>query len=372
MSINFEKANVSHIDIIFGWLSEPFVQEFWDNTQSHKDDILNFVNGRKWPSNYCDGKYFYWIASFDGHPFAMLMTIQETPEDHIDDIKLNHLSKTGNTYGIDYMIGDKNYFGKGYGAKTLVKFLDFFRKEFDESADTFIIDPASDNPRAKHVYMKAGFEYIADFVMSGDCSGSVKLHHLLIKKIESTISVIGKLSGIQLTGEKLLCQPLSMEYAEDICKNFTDKVTKWMWPSAPKTQEQINQHILEQQQAMFKGEELALLVLKKETQEFLGCIAIHALNTATPEMGIWLKEEAHGQGYGFEALSLLKNWANENLSFDYLKYPVEKNNIPSQALAKKLGGKVEAEYIKKSESGKILDEVEYRFYKIRDFMDSIV
>ncbi len=173
------------------------------------------------------------------------------------------------------------------------------------------------------------------------------------------------LSQIQLEGEKLLCKTVCMEYAEDICKNFTAKVTKWMWPSAPKTQAQINQHILEQQEAMSKGEELALLVLKKETQEFLGYIAIHALNTATPEMGIWLKEEAHGQGYGFEALSLLKNWANENLSFDYLKYPVEKNNIASQALSEKLGGKVEAEYIKKSEDGRILDEVEYRLYKFR-------
>ena len=75
MSINFEKANVNHVDIIFGWLAEPFVQEFWDNTQGHKDDILNFVNGRKESSNYCDGKYFYWIASCDGHPLAMLKQI---------------------------------------------------------------------------------------------------------------------------------------------------------------------------------------------------------------------------------------------------------------------------------------------------------
>lgn len=185
MSINFEKANVNHVNIIFGWLAEPFVQEFWDNTQGHKDDILNFVNGRKEPSNYCDGKYFYWIASWNRHPFAMLMTIQETAEDHIDDIKLSHLSKTGNTYGIDYMIGDKDYFGKGYGAKTLSEFLDFFRREFDGSADTFIIDPASDNPRAKHVYMKAGFELIADFVMGGDCSGAGKSHHLLIRRFLS-------------------------------------------------------------------------------------------------------------------------------------------------------------------------------------------
>ena len=30
--------------------------------------------------------------------------------------------------------------------------------------------------------MKAGFEHVADFVMSGDVSGAGKLHHLLIKK----------------------------------------------------------------------------------------------------------------------------------------------------------------------------------------------
>lgn len=190
MNIHFEKAHISQIDTIFSWLTEPYVQEFWDNTQSHKDDILNFVNGRKEPSNYCGGKYVYWVASCDDHPFAMIMTIRETTADHINDLKLNHLSKTGHTYGIDYMIGDKNYFGKGYGDKTLVAFLEFFRKDFDPKADRFIIDPASDNPRAKHVYMKAGFKHIADFIMGGDCSGAGKLHHLLIKRFAPNVRLL--------------------------------------------------------------------------------------------------------------------------------------------------------------------------------------
>jgi hypothetical protein len=30
--IDFEKANASPIDIIFSWLAESYVQEFWDNT----------------------------------------------------------------------------------------------------------------------------------------------------------------------------------------------------------------------------------------------------------------------------------------------------------------------------------------------------
>lgn len=184
--ITFEKATIAQKEILFAWLAEPHIQEFWDNTQSHKDDILNFIDKRKSPSSYSDGKYVYWIAFYDGEPYAMLMTIQETCKGDIGDLKLSYLSKTGHTYGIDYMIGNTKYFGKGYGARTLTEFVDFLRNTFDKKADTFLIDPSTDNPRAKRVYEKAGFKHIADFVMNGDCSGSGKPHHLLIKKNKPT------------------------------------------------------------------------------------------------------------------------------------------------------------------------------------------
>ena len=170
--------------MIFSWLNEPHIQEFWDNTQDHRDDILNFMEGRKSPSSYCDGKYVYWIALSNDEPFAMLMTIQETHEEDIGELKLSHLSKTGHTYGVEYMIGNTEYFGKGYGARTLTEFMDFLRDSFDKKADTFLIDPATHNPRAKHVYEKAGFKHIADFIMGGHYSGSGKAHHLLIKKFK--------------------------------------------------------------------------------------------------------------------------------------------------------------------------------------------
>lgn len=188
--ITFEKATLDHKEIIFSWLAEPHIQAFWDNTQEHKDDILNFMDGRVEASAYCDGKYVYWIAKAEHESFAMLMTIQETAEDHFDAIKLAYLSKTGHTYGIDYMIGNKNYFGKGLGAKTLEAFVDFFRSTIDLKADTFLIDPASDNPKVKHVYMKAGFEHVTDFIMGGNCSGAGKLHHLLIKRFSPKLELV--------------------------------------------------------------------------------------------------------------------------------------------------------------------------------------
>lgn len=194
--IHFEKVTSKHLDTIWKWLAEPFIQEFWDNTQAHKDDIINFVQGRKTPSSYANGEYVYWIAFLINHkdsqanePFAMLMTIQETYKNQTESKKLSELSKTGHTYGLDYMIGNPNFFGKGYGARTLTEFLDYFRA-IDPKADTFLIDPSSHNPRAKAVYLKAGFEHVVDFTMQGEVSGKGKLHHLLVKKFKPEVMLI--------------------------------------------------------------------------------------------------------------------------------------------------------------------------------------
>jgi RimJ/RimL family protein N-acetyltransferase len=80
------------------------------------------------------------------------------------------------------MISHPQFLGKGYGSLTLSQFIDYFRQSVDPKADTFFIDPTSDNPKAKHVYIKAGFKHVCDFLMEGDVSGSGKKHHLLIKK----------------------------------------------------------------------------------------------------------------------------------------------------------------------------------------------
>ncbi len=181
MKIHFEKVTGAHLDTIFSWLLQPHIMEFWDNTQAHKDDIVNFAEGRKTPSSYAGGEYVYWIAYLEDEPFAMLMTIQEIHKEDIGQEKLKRLSRTGHTYGLDYMIGNPKFFGKGYGSKTLSDFIDYFREIVDPKADTFLIDPASDNVRAKHVYMKAGFKHVCDFMMEGDVSGAGKVHHLLIR-----------------------------------------------------------------------------------------------------------------------------------------------------------------------------------------------
>lgn len=143
---------------------------------------------------------------------------------------------------------------------------------------------------------------------------------------------------LTLKSERLQLIPVSLKYSEDLCKEFTAEITEHMWPSAPKTQKEINQHISEQQIKMQAGTEIALVIINKENQDFLGYACLHQANTKTPELGIWLKKSAHGFHYGFEAMNLLKTWAETNLAFDYLKYPVVRHNISSRKLAEKMGG----------------------------------
>lgn len=73
---------------------------------------------------------------------------------------------------------------------------------------------------------------------------------------------------LALKSERLQLIPISLNYAEELCKEFTAEITEHMWPSAPKTQEEINQHISEQQIKMQEGTEIALVILNEENQAF--------------------------------------------------------------------------------------------------------
>lgn len=190
MKINFEKLRLTHQKTILAWLEEPHVKEFWDNSQAHKDDIDNFIRGRKEASKYVEGRYVYWIALLEDKPFGLIMTIKENMNEDRAQIKQDHLSKSGSTYSVDYMIGDKAYIGRGLGAATLEAFTLFFQKQVDEKADTFFIDPDESNPRARHVYEKAGFQYIGDFLMDGEGVFAGRKSHFLVKKLRSTLDII--------------------------------------------------------------------------------------------------------------------------------------------------------------------------------------
>lgn len=163
--------------------------------------------------------------------------------------------------------------------------------------------------------------------------------------------------------ERLTLVPISLDYVDDIYKEFTPEITRYMYPKSPSKKEETIEYILDRRERMKKGEEIVITILDKNTKEFLGGSGLHHLNTRVLELGIWIKKDAHGRKYGWEATFGIKKWAEDNLDFDYFIYPADRKNTPSRKIAEALGGKIHKEYKQESLSGVILDEVEYRIEK---------
>jgi RimJ/RimL family protein N-acetyltransferase len=182
MNIHFEKATLKHHDRIFSWLKEPHMVEFWDNSQEHRDDILNFMQGRKEPAHYFNGIFSYWVGYLNNQAYAFILSAEAKADEDSFELWNANLSKTGRTYSIDFGIGNPEFIGKGLAAPTLEAFVKFYHDRIDSSADTFFIDPDLNNPRAFHVYEKAGFKSVGQYdVKSGAFTGEKS--HLMVKKI---------------------------------------------------------------------------------------------------------------------------------------------------------------------------------------------
>ena len=162
IKIHFEKVTGAHLDTIFSWLTEPHMMEFWDNSQEHKDDILNFIQGK--PQTYFAGTTQYWIGFIDKQLYAFVLSdILKKDQEDLSNTHLANMSETGHTIALDFGIGNKEYLGRGLAAPTLSEFMIFYKKDIDPKADTFFIDPDETNPRAIRVYNKAGFTKVGQY-----------------------------------------------------------------------------------------------------------------------------------------------------------------------------------------------------------------
>lgn len=179
--IYFEKASLNHVDVIFRWLAEPHVMEFWDNSAEHKEDILNFIHGRK--QHYFAGTTKYWVGYIDDEPYCFILSdILEKQQSDLSELHKKNMSQSGVAIALDFGIGSKKYLGKGLAAPTLQKFIRFYKQSIDPLADTFFIDPDVNNSRAMCVYRKAGFKEVGGVgVVGGAFEGG--MNSLMVKNI---------------------------------------------------------------------------------------------------------------------------------------------------------------------------------------------
>ncbi|MGM0640688.1 MAG: GNAT family N-acetyltransferase [Thermotogota bacterium] len=164
---------------------------------------------------------------------------------------------------------------------------------------------------------------------------------------------------VKIETERLILKPISMKDKQDIFENFTEDLTKYMYPTAPKEIYEVENFINSSLKGLRENSNLQMVIRKKDNNEFIGNAGLHNTNSEIPELGIWIKKDAFGKGFGKEAITAITEWAKSNLKVKYITYPVDKDNIPSKKIPLSLNGKFIKEYEEKTPDGRILNIEEY-------------
>ncbi len=169
-------------------------------------------------------------------------------------------------------------------------------------------------------------------------------------------------SNITIETQNLCLMGITLDYKDNIFREFTTEITTHMTPKAAEIIEETIEFIETSIKENRDGSNFQMVILDKKSKDFLGCGGLHHIDRKTPELGIWIKKSAHGHGYGKEAMIALKEWADKNMDYEYILYPVVEENYPSRRIPEFLDGKVAREYDKINMSGKNLHLLEYRIY----------
>jgi len=149
------------------------------------------------------------------------------------------------------------------------------------------------------------------------------------------------LDAVEIVSSRLKLRPVSLEYTEKIFSELTPEITQYMMTQPSGRIEDTIAFIEKSAIGRTNETDLALVILKRETGEFLGMCGLHSqARSLEPHLGIWIKKGAHGSGYGREAVEALCTWAWSNLDYSALRYDVDRANVSSQRIAESLGGTV--------------------------------
>ena len=166
---------------------------------------------------------------------------------------------------------------------------------------------------------------------------------------------------LKLRFGRVLLEAVDISHEEEIFNNFTANVAKYMYPQPSEDISATSTFVVEARKRMMRKNEFQAVVLLAENREFLGCAGLHHMNELEnlPQLGIWLKQDAWGQGYASEAITALRNFGKGVLGVKpWLEWPVAADNVASQKLARKMGGVQKGEpFMVSNANGDELEEV---------------
>lgn len=142
----------------------------------------------------------------------------------------------------------------------------------------------------------------------------------------------------ELESERLLLVYPDACYAKETLQYLNRRVTKYMNPKAQEHLDECLAFLAFAREAIEAGTDFNYIIIDKKTKEFYGCGGLGRMKERKPELGIWIKEDAHHHGYGKEAVTCIYEYASVHGDYDGFLYPVDHRNISSRKIPESLGG----------------------------------
>ena len=137
---------------------------------------------------------------------------------------------------------------------------------------------------------------------------------------------------------RLQFRKFQMADTEEVFSCITPAITRYLTWDPPSWDEYLA--LCEAGERAPDPNTYSFVIRRRDGNECLGVAALEHADRPAPEIGLWLKESAHGQGYGREVVEALIVWASQALGRKGFIYPVAEQNTASRRIAEGLRGEV--------------------------------
>ena len=148
------------------------------------------------------------------------------------------------------------------------------------------------------------------------------------------------MQGIEISTDRTTIRPFTPEDASEVFACISPEITRFMAWEPPSTADAFAEVWMNWPRVMEEGSELYFVARHREDGRCLGIIGVHALQSETPELGIWLRHDVHGKGFGYELIGAVATWVSLARPVRYFEYPVAEGNLASRRIAEAYGGRV--------------------------------
>lgn len=160
---SFRQVDKNDYLLVHDWLHKPHVSEFYYG-EGLKNTLKNLALSTQGKNNNGRYTFYHWIGFYEGMPFAFLMTSPITGPYEESDPYNKWFKEGERIITLDLLIGEETYLGKKLSHQMIEAFIDEHYRDHTK----ILIDPAENNPKAIHVYEKAGFIKQARFMPDFD------------------------------------------------------------------------------------------------------------------------------------------------------------------------------------------------------------